>query len=476
MHQKSQENLFLAFGALATLTYFLYELFLGHVLEFALGLLLFTSVIIDIYFFRNRTRLPRFLLIPLVVNKIMFFLCLIIFTFHTFYIEDRFDFYFLLIFFFAYSIQAYRQFTLIKSQYEELDNYVTSIQESYDHIIITDTKGRILFCNRGAELITGYLREEMLGKNPSLWGGVMDQKYYARLWDTLFVKKTRYIGELQNRRKDGTLYDAEIRITPIFSTSGEVKFFVGTERDITYQKQVDRMKTEFISLASHQLRTPLTAVKWYLELLETGHAGKLTAEQEQLLDKVISANERNIELVNTLLDISRIEAGKFKVEAVSTDANSLAKEVIEEAKIKYMEKKQTVNFISRTKLPPINTDPKLLRNILMNLLTNAMKYSPNEGLIEIMLDRNGDDLDIRVKDNGMGIPKNQYSRVFTKFFRADNAVAKNTEGTGLGLYLVNELVKLLHGKICFTSEENKGTVFHVTIPDARSLTNSRFSN
>lgn len=148
-----------------------------------------------------------------------------------------------------------------------------------DHVIMTDPDGVITYANKAAERMTGYSKEEMYGERPSLWGKQMPAEFYKNFWKVIKTDKQSFTGEIVNKRKNGQLYDAESLVSPILDSSGNVLFFVGIERDISKAKAVDRMKTEFISLASHQLRTPLSAVRWFGEMLANGDAGKLTKTQ-----------------------------------------------------------------------------------------------------------------------------------------------------------------------------------------------------
>jgi signal transduction histidine kinase len=225
------------------------------------------------------------------------------------------------------------------------------------------------------------------------------------------------------------------------------------------------MKTEFISLASHQLRTPLSAMKWFLEMLLHGDAGKLNDEQTEFVNNIDQSNNRMIELVNSLLNVSRIESGRIIIEPKPTNLKDLVEEVLTEVKTQYKAKKQTVIFNIHNALPLIPLDQKLIRQVYLNLLTNAMKYSPPESEIIIFISKENDKIVSQITDSGYGIPKNEQSHIFTKFYRATNAIKKETEGNGLGLYLVQSIIESSGGKIWFTSDENqKGTSFYFTIP------------
>lgn len=230
-------------------------------------------------------------------------------------------------------------------------------------------------------------------------------------------------------------------------------------------KEVDRAKSEFVSLASHQLRTPPSAIKWFAEMLLGEKAGKITDErQKKYLQEIAYNNKRMIELVNQLLNVSRVELGTFAIEPRPTDISSVAEEALEELAPQIVKKELNVAKEYDENMPLINTDPALLRIIFQNLISNAAKYTPEKGMIQLTIKKETGNFLIRVADNGCGIPIGQQSKVFTKLFRADNAREIDPDGTGLGLYIVQSIVKEMGGAIRFESEENKGSAFYVVLP------------
>lgn len=265
-------------------------------------------------------------------------------------------------------------------------------------------------------------------------------------------------------RKDNTRFPVGISVTPFLFNSkiiGTIEVF----RDITIEKDIDRAKTEFVSLASHQLRTPLTSIGWYTEMLMAGDAGEINEKQREYLQEVATGNKRMTEMVSSLLNVSRIELGSFSVDPVITDIVEIPNGIITELRPLTKEKNITIETSYDENLEKIPLDARLMRIVYQNLLTNAVKYTPAGGKIKVEVKYQGDEILSSVADNGYGIPQSQQGQIFQKLFRADNAKEKDTNGTGLGLYIVRSIIEQsAGGRIWFESTENKGTTFFFTIP------------
>ena len=349
----------------------------------------------------------------------------------------------------------------------DLKKFKLAVENATDHIIITDPDGIVLFANKSVERITGFTLSEVMGKkagNKELWGGLMPLEFYKNLWKVVKTDKKPFTGEITNKRKNGKTYISKASISPIFNKSGDVEYFVGIERDVTKEFEIDKMKTEFISLASHQLRTPLSAIRWFTEMLLNGDAGKLTNEQTEFMNNIDQSNNRMIELVNSLLNVSRIDSGRIIVEPTPTDIKKLVEEIKKEVEVKLQEKNQELMININTDLPLISLDQKLIFQVYLNLLTNAIKYSPPNGKIVLSISKENDTIITQVSDEGYGIPKSEESHIFSKFYRATNALKNETEGNGLGLYLVKSIIESSGGKVWFVSIEGKGTSFYFSIP------------
>jgi signal transduction histidine kinase len=258
----------------------------------------------------------------------------------------------------------------------------------------------------------------------------------------------------------------EIFITPVKDNKGDIVGGAIIMHDITYLKEIDRMKTEFVSVASHQLRTPLTAIKLFTEMLLRGDTGKLNRAQKEYLNNIFQSTDRMTRLVNDLLNVTRIESGRVRINPQPTKLDELIQNIIVEAKPLADMKKVKLTFMVTDKAPTIPLDQNLFRQVIHNLIVNAIRYTPaGKGRILVTFKKyNNREYLISVADNGIGIPNDKQKKIFQKFFRADNAVKMETEGTGLGLYVSKMIVELSGGKIWFESQEGKGTTFFVTIP------------
>lgn len=348
---------------------------------------------------------------------------------------------------------------------KDLEKFKLALDSTSDHVVITDKEGVILYGNNAVEQITGYTLAEAIGKKSgTLWSMPMPKEYYEKMWNTIKVEKKTFDSDIKNKRKNGEVYDAKITISPILNDKQEVEFFIGIERDITHEKMVDQAKTEFVSLASHQLRTPLSSVNWYAEMLLAGDGGKLNDEQATFVKEIYAGNQRMVELVNSLLNVSRLELGTFAIEPAPTDVVKMVEDVIKELQPTIIQKKLKVNFEHADNIPIIQADPKLFRIVFQNLLSNAVKYTPEEGSVILKMKTDKKNLLVEVADTGYGIPTQEQSRIFQKLFRAENVRAKDTEGTGLGLYIVKSIIDHADGKITFKSEEDKGTTFYLEVP------------
>jgi signal transduction histidine kinase len=229
-------------------------------------------------------------------------------------------------------------------------------------------------------------------------------------------------------------------------------------------RELDEAKDEFISMASHQLRTPLTSIKGYISMLAEGDAGPLKKEQKEFLDYAYSGTNRMVSLISDLLNVSRMQAGRFMIERLPVDLTAIVADEVSNLQTHARPKGLKLEFKAPKKaLPMVNLDENKTRQVIMNFVDNAIYYT-KEGGVTVTLDKVGSQLELRVKDTGIGVPPEAQKKLFHKFFRADNAQTVRPDGTGLGLYLAKRVVEDQGGSIIFETEEGKGSTFGFAMP------------
>lgn len=359
----------------------------------------------------------------------------------------------------------------------DLKKFKLALDNSSDQVVITDPEGIVIYANPAVEKITGYKPEEAIGKKSgSLWKTPMPTEYYKDLWHTIKEEKKTFTSEIQNKRKNGELYTAVISISPVFGNDGSLLFFVGIERDVTKEREVDKAKSEFISLASHQMRTPLTAVNWYSEMILDEDAGKLTKKQKEYFQEIYEAGRKMNDIIKSFLHILRLESGTIVTNPVPVDLREVLKATLSESKLDIERKKLKIVERYQEQLPPFKSDADLVHVILQNLVSNAVKYTPEKGEVAISLEKTTagsvvygktateDSVVVRVQDTGIGIREADHEKIFTKFFRTESARRWDPNGNGIGLYMTYKMVTFIGGTIWFDSKEGQGTTFYVLLP------------
>lgn len=260
--------------------------------------------------------------------------------------------------------------------------------------------------------------------------------------------------------------DLQLFSTPVRTNTGEHLGRLYVFHDVTKEREVDRMKSEFVSMVSHELRTPLTSIKGYVDLLQTGEVGSLTQDQHEFLSIVKTNTDRLVELINELLDVSRIEAGRIELRRRALDLPRLIHQVIETMHPQLRAKRQTVTLALDQDLPPVWGDGDRVIQILTNFVSNAHKYTPAEGTITLRAQAQGAHVRVDIADTGVGLSLEDQAKLFGKFFRARNRATQQIPGTGLGLAITRSLIELHGGAVWVESELGKGSTFSFTLPIA----------
>lgn len=500
----------------------------------------------------------------------------------------------------------------LEEQRNELKKFQLAAEKSFNHLIITDEKGVILYANPAATLNTGYSNSEIVGNTPALWQNQVSERVAQEIWNTVTEEKRSFVGELVNCRKDGSLYTVSANISPILDEHGDVRYLVGIERDITEEKAhqelehthllelekinqrvttekvraegilrylqsigegvyatkrdgtvvfcntvaaalvgkspekilgeesekifrfyikfdqedrdfvparyifqdgkagnfhpqtffaaqsgsipvsgsfapileqgevtgaivvfqniseryaLDQMKDRFLSIAAHQLRTPLGSMRWSMELLEGGDFGRLPSKAKRALAELRKNSDRMMFLINDLLSVSRINQEAVKEKPVPTDIGEILTEVVKLLMPEAQKKKIRIDVhLPKDALPRIQAVKKHLFEAVENLVSNTVRYGRKGGLATFEVSLKDGNLVLSVADNGIGIPKADQSKIFEKFFRASNAATAFTDGSGLGLTVVKSYIEESGGTISFESEEGVGTTFTATFP------------
>ncbi|MBI3671174.1 PAS domain-containing protein [Candidatus Azambacteria bacterium] len=354
-------------------------------------------------------------------------------------------------------------------------------------IIQYDSDFRVLLINPMAESMLGVKREDIIGKqiNTNLLN--VDPKYES-LVKVLYPALSDDVRRIPSENGKPKVFEIkitkplemELQVTTIsiHDRSGIVNGYVKVLRDISREKAISKTKSEFISVAAHQLRTPLSAIKWIFKMLMDGDVGALSKEQKEFLQKGYDSNERIIQLVGDMLNVARIEEGRFGYEFYYVDVIELIKKNIKTMGLKAEEKNIKLEFEGpKDEIKPIKIDPARIELVIQNLLDNALKYTQKNGNISVKIEKADNSfVKISVKDSGVGIPKDQRERLFTKFFRGSNVIKMQTEGTGLGLFITRNIVKRHGGDIRVESESGSGTTFSFTLPLDESLIPSKESD
>lgn len=354
---------------------------------------------------------------------------------------------------------------------EEKNKSAAILNSIGDGVFLVDTEERILLMNKVAEDLSGYSLEEAFKKPYSeifkfIWEKEQNKSYPD------FIGKAMREGEIQNLtqillgKRKGKNISISISAAPVKYSRGETFGCVVVFRNVSKERELERAKDRFLAIASHQLRAPLGSTKWSLEMILGGEFGKLPTKAKELIRQIYKSNDRLINLVNDLLDVSRIDQGKTKNEPKTTDIIKIIKIKIKE--LSNLAEAKSVNIsleIPKEKIPNILVDPQHFGDqVIQNILTNAILYNRRGGFILVRIVSLNDEVQISVSDKGIGIPEREQDKIFSRFFRASNAAKSEVDGSGLGLYVVKYYIESWGGKIWFESKEGKGTTFYISLP------------
>ncbi|MDD5147059.1 MAG: ATP-binding protein [Candidatus Daviesbacteria bacterium] len=345
------------------------------------------------------------------------------------------------------------------SEKNKFDEILSSI---IDGIIALDFNKNIMFLNKASEELTGFRESDVLGKS-------VDQAIHLFSEQEEILPKT-YCQESFNQT--ARLVGKNGKQTKVSLTTTQVGSAVQTNlnciliiHDLSREEELEQMKLDFVSMASHELKTPLTSIVGYLSVFLDENKGKIPAESLNLLNKAFVAAKQLQTLIQNLLNVNKIEKEQLSVSPQPTDYLPILTKTVEDLKSQATQKNIVLNMLLPTEtLPKVITDPIRINEVITNLVSNAINYTNPNGKIEVSVKVSPNDITTTISDNGVGIPQEAIPHLFSKFFRVSNKLQQASKGTGLGLYISKSIVEKLHGKIWVESEPGKGSRFSFTLP------------
>jgi PAS domain S-box-containing protein len=340
----------------------------------------------------------------------------------------------------------------LQSESDRLNAILTNIG---DAVMVTDPQGRIEYVNPAWERLNGYGAREVAGLTARvIQSGKHPREFYTALWEIILSGES-WQGEIVNRRKDSTLYEAAVTIAPIKNDEGRIVNFVGVQHDISALKEIDRMKSQFVSDVSHELRTPLTNIRLYLDLLRAARDPSRTGRYLETMDR---ESERLAHLIDDLLSLSRLDAGTVTLNPAKVDINHLLTALVDDRQALAGNRGLHLNLDCAPDIPRVMGDERLLTQVFTNLLSNALNYTPSGGSVTMRTRvHRSDERDFviaQVEDTGFGIPPEEQPMLFRRFFRGQSSRITGAAGTGLGLAICKEILDRHEGRI---EVESKGT-------------------
>ncbi len=339
---------------------------------------------------------------------------------------------------------------------EEGDKLLSVIEVFEDGILFLDENQKIVLINPKAEEILEAKRDDLFNKSPLKLNHLPNFKPLV----PFLIEKEKIKKEIMVSNN----HYFSLSIVPVYS---QEKFLgtIATIKDITQLKMNEKAKSNFVTLAAHQFRTPTSAIKWALSTLLKGNSDNLTAQQLSLLQKTYDMNMGMINLINNFLNFVKTEKGELLLKPILVQFEDFVLKIVKENRERIEMKQLKLNFRSPSEsFPKIMIDPVKMKVVVENILDNAIRYTQEKGTIDIYFRREEEEINVYFQDSGRGIPKSQQDNVFSYFFRGSNIVQVYTEGIGLGLFLAKSIIEAHEGRIWFESVENRGSLFAFSLP------------
>lgn len=346
----------------------------------------------------------------------------------------------------------------IKSEKEKLQQVTKNIR---DGVVLINSKGLVIFANEGLYQLFDLKQEDTPESNvlPEIFK-YLEGTNFKDLLARCFAGEIFTVPEIESQGKIFEIFFNNLKVKDDMTDSTNYLVLIS---DVTEAKLLERSKSELVAVASHQLRTPLTAVRGNIEMLIDESYGPLNTEQHELLSDVDISTVRLISMVNDMLDITKIERGNLDMVLENVSIKETVDSICSDLE-DYAKRRGVVIEINIAENTNVYGDKSRVRQVMQNLIDNSIKYSKGTGVLNVSGSVEGKFANINFKDNGQGIPKLEQSKIFNRFYRASNVKNNSSSGSGLGLYIVKSIVEQLHGSIRFESEENVGTTFFVSLP------------
>jgi PAS domain S-box-containing protein len=346
---------------------------------------------------------------------------------------------------------------------EKLLHWAAIIESSDDAIISKSPDGYITSWNRGAQRLYGYTPDEIVGKPVSTLMPPSKKDDFPKIMKQLYEGKKVEHYETQRMTKDGRILDVSITVSPIRDSNGNIIGASKIARDITERKQLEKRRTEFVSTASHELKTPITSMKAFGQLLEKQIDKNGDTKYKQYIQKINQQTEKLTKLVEDLLELSRLETGRLNMDEKVFDIDDLVKETVDSMQL--ITKQHII--LEGESHKKVKGDPERIGQVLTNLLSNASKYSPRADKIIVQIKAVGESVQVCVQDFGIGIESYYFDKIFERFFRVTGSDEKTFPGMGIGLHLSHEIISRHGGDIWVESKKGKGSTFYFSLPTVR---------